>query len=66
MAKAEGLFRRFGWPSLAFSWVPGVGDLATLAAGLLHYPFWRFALLVGVGKAARYGAIWAGLAAVAG
>lgn len=66
LARAEALFARYGWPSLLFSFVPGVGDLATLAAGLLHYPFTRFVLLVGVGKAARYGAIWAGLTAVAG
>lgn len=64
--RAEALFRRYGWATLLGSWVPGIGDLATLAAGLLHYPFWRFVLLVGVGKGLRYGAIWAGLIGVAG
>lgn len=66
VARAEALFGRYGWPSLVLSWVPAVGDLATLAAGLLHYPFWRFVLLVGLGKGLRYGAIWGGYVAVAG
>ncbi len=66
LSRAETMFARRGWPSLLLSWVPVIGDLATLAAGLLHYPFARFVLLVGIGKAARYGAIWAGWAAVAG
>jgi membrane protein YqaA with SNARE-associated domain len=66
LQQAEALFARHGWPSLLLSWVPVVGDLATLAAGLLHYPLARFVVLVGVGKAARYGAIWAGWIAVAG
>jgi membrane protein YqaA with SNARE-associated domain len=60
MARAEKLFARYGWPSLLLSWVPGVGDLATLAAGLLKQPFWSFVILVGVGKGLRYAAIWVG------
>jgi membrane protein YqaA with SNARE-associated domain len=66
MAKAEGLFRRYGWPSLLLSWVPGVGDLATLAAGLLKQPLASFVALVGLGKGLRYAAIWAGWVAVVG
>jgi membrane protein YqaA with SNARE-associated domain len=66
LARAEALFARYGWPSLLLSWVPGVGDLATLAAGLLRHPFWSFVLLVGIGKGLRYAAIWAGWIAVAG
>jgi membrane protein YqaA with SNARE-associated domain len=58
--RAEALFRRHGWLALLFSWAPGVGDLATLAAGLLHYPLARFVLIVGLGKGARYAAIWLG------
>jgi membrane protein YqaA with SNARE-associated domain len=64
MHRAEALFGRFGWLVLLGSWIPGIGDLGTIAAGLLRYPFWRFVLLVGLGKGARYGAIWAGWIAV--
>lgn len=60
MAKGEAQFRRWGWISLVFSWLPVVGDIATVAAGALQYPPWRFLLLVGLGKAARYGALWGG------
>jgi membrane protein YqaA with SNARE-associated domain len=66
LAKGEHLFHRFGWLALLFSWVPGLGDLGTIAAGLLRYPLERFAVLVGIGKGARYAAIWAGWIAVAG
>ena len=62
MAKGEAQFKRWGWVSLVFSWLPVVGDIATVAAGALHYPAGRFLLLVGLGKAARYGALWAGYA----
>jgi membrane protein YqaA with SNARE-associated domain len=66
LAKGERLFGRFGWLALLFSWVPGVGDLGTIAAGLLRYPLASFAVLVGIGKCARYAAVWAGWIAVAG
>lgn len=66
LARGERLFGRFGWLALLLSWVPGIGDLGTVAAGLLRYPLWRFAMLVGIGKCARYGAIWAGWIAMAG
>ncbi len=66
LRKGEALFGRFGWLALLFSWVPGIGDLGTVAAGLLHYPPGRFIALVGIGKGLRYGAIWAGWIAAAG
>lgn len=66
MEAGERLFGRFGWVSLLFSWLPGIGDVATVAAGLLQYPLGRFVLLVGIGKGLRYGAIWAGWLAVVG
>jgi membrane protein YqaA with SNARE-associated domain len=65
MAKGEAQFRRWGWVSLIFSWLPVVGDIATVAAGTLHYPAGRFLLFVGLGKAARYAALWAGYTALA-
>lgn len=47
-------FERFGFWSLLFAWLPIVGDLLTLAAGILRVKFWMFVGLVAIGKAARY------------
>ena len=47
-------FGRYGAWSLLLSWVPVIGDPLTLVAGLLRVGFWRFLLLVSVGKALRY------------
>lgn len=60
MAKGEAVFQRWGWLALFFSWIPIIGDVATIAAGTLGYPLWRFVLIVGAGKAARYAVLWAG------
>ncbi|WP_374378015.1 YqaA family protein [Dongia sp.] len=61
--QASALFARFGYPLLLLSWLPIIGDPITLAAGVLRARFWPFALLVLIGKAARYGALaWAALA----
>ncbi len=60
MAKGEAIFQRWGWLALFFSWIPIIGDVATIAAGTLGYPLWRFVLIVGAGKAARYAVLWAG------
>ncbi|XXQ69239.1 YqaA family protein [Neisseriaceae bacterium B1] len=46
--------QRWGVPLLLFSWVPLVGDALPLAAGWLRLSFWRSALLITLGKAARY------------
>lgn len=34
--------RRYGWPALAFSWVPVIGDPLTVAAGVLKLPWLMF------------------------
>lgn len=60
LARARNWFARHGWPSLLFAWLPFVGDPLTLVAGTLNYPLGRFVALVLLGKAARYGALWAG------
>jgi membrane protein YqaA with SNARE-associated domain len=65
LAKAQGWFARFGWPSLLFAWLPVAGDPLTLIAGTLNYPLGRFVAFVFAGKAARYGALWAGWTALA-
>ncbi|MBL6432080.1 MAG: DedA family protein [Alphaproteobacteria bacterium] len=40
-----------------FAFVPVVGDPLTFVAGVLKVPFWRFTLLVSIGKIARYAAL---------
>ena len=59
--QASGYFQRFGsWP-LLFSWLPVIGDPMTVAAGALHIRLLIFVPLVLIGKAARYGAVIAGV-----
>ncbi len=57
LAAAEARFQRWGWPGLLLAWLPIVGDPLTFAAGLLRYPFGRFLILVGIGKALRYAVV---------
>lgn len=63
LGRAQDWFGRFGWPSLLLAWLPIIGDPLTVVAGTLNYPLGRFIPLVLIGKAARYGALWAGWAA---
>jgi membrane protein YqaA with SNARE-associated domain len=46
--------RRYGYPILLFAWVPIVGDALPLAAGWLRFKPWRSALVIALGKLARY------------
>lgn len=57
IAKASQRFSRYGSWSLLFAFLPVVGDPLTFAAGVLKVPFWRFAILVSIGKTARYAAL---------
>lgn len=52
--RAARFFARYGAWTLLFTWVPVVGDPLCLVAGVLRIRFWRFLLLVGVGKFVRY------------
>ena len=52
--RATGWYNRFGVWSLLFAWLPVIGDPLTAVAGALRVPFWRFFVLVTLGKAARY------------
>lgn len=58
--RAHRWFARVGAWSLLFAWLPIVGDPLTVVAGALRVPLWGFVVLVGIGKAARYGAVMAG------
>jgi membrane protein YqaA with SNARE-associated domain len=55
--QASEWFVRYGQISLLFTWFPIVGDPLTVVAGLLRVSFWRFLLLVAIGKTLRYVAI---------
>lgn len=52
--------RRYGYPILLFAWLPVVGDALPLAAGWLRFEPWRSALVLAIGKFARYLAVAAG------
>lgn len=52
--RAEQFYRRYGSWSLLLSWLPILGDPLCLVGGALGVGFGRFALLVGIGKLARY------------
>ena len=47
-------YRRYGWWSLLFSWMPIIGDPLTVAAGIMREPFARFLLVVSLAKFGRY------------
>lgn len=52
--RSERAFARYGSWALLFSWVPVVGDPLCLVGGVLRTGFWRFLLLVSIGKMIRY------------
>ena len=57
LERAQGWYRRWGQPSLLFSWVPGIGDAFTIGAGVMRAPILPFLLLVTIAKGGRYAAI---------
>lgn len=63
--RAMTLLHRYGVWVLLFSWVPIIGDAFCVAAGWLRFGVWRCALLLALGKAARYVVIALGGAWVA-
>jgi len=63
IGRAQGWYARYGWWSLFFAWAPIIGDPLTLAAGILREPFWRFALVVTLGKFGRYAVLVAAVQA---
>jgi len=57
LEKAQRHFQRYGIYSLLFAWLPIVGDPLTLFAGVMKVNFWKFLLLVIIGKTLRYALI---------
>lgn len=57
LERAQGWFRKWGQPSVLLSWLPGVGDAFTVAAGVMRMPLLTFLILVAIGKGARYAAV---------
>ncbi|WP_339764310.1 YqaA family protein [uncultured Hoeflea sp.] len=62
--RAQQQYQRFGYWSLLLAWVPIIGDPLTLVAGIMREPFWRFLLLVSIGKTGRYVVLAAGIGAL--
>jgi len=54
---AQVWFRRYGFWSLLFAWIPIGGYALTLIAGILRVRLWLFLLLVATGKTLRYAAL---------
>lgn len=57
LARAQGWFARWGYPSLLLAWIPGIGDAFTVAAGALRVPLAAFLALVTLAKGLRYAAL---------
>lgn len=57
LEKSERLFNKYGLYTLLFTWVPGIGDVITMVAGLMQLSFKSFSVLVFLGKFGRYFAI---------
>ena len=56
-ARAEQRFIKYGVFSLCFAWVPIIGDLFTVMAGVLRIRLLWFLILVTAGKFVRYALI---------
>ncbi len=52
--RVQSTFTRFGQWSLLLSWLPIIGDALCLAAGVAKLPLLNSAILILIGKAARY------------
>lgn len=64
LKKASTLFEKYGAWSLLFSWFPVIGDPLTFIAGMVRYAWWKFLLIVGFAKMARYIFIYLGFLAI--
>jgi membrane protein YqaA with SNARE-associated domain len=57
LARVQGWYHRWGYPSLLLAWVPGVGDALTLVAGAMRAPLPVFLALVTIAKGLRYAVV---------
>lgn len=57
LQRAERHFKRYGYWSLLFAWLPVVGDPLTFVAGVLRMRFALFVTLVLIGKGLRYAVV---------
>ena len=57
VTRAEAWYHRYGRWTLLLSWLPVIGDVLTIAAGVLREPLPSFILLVGIAKTLRYAAV---------
>jgi len=64
LARARKLIDKWGPAALLAAWIPIVGDALVLAAGMLALPLAPVTFYTTIGKAARYLALAAGVAAV--
>jgi membrane protein YqaA with SNARE-associated domain len=55
--RAQQWFRRYGFWTLLFAWLPVGGDALTLIGGIMRVPMWLFLPLVALGKGLRYIAV---------
>lgn len=54
--RSQRWYQRYGLWSLLLAWLP-LGDGLTVIGGIMRVPLWKFVLLVGFGKTARYIAV---------
>ena len=54
LEKMRAKVTRYGYPAALLAWLPFVGDLISIAMGLLRMNPWLTALLMFAGKLARY------------
>ncbi len=52
--KVSKYFLKYGKWSLLLSWVPFIGDVLTLVAGMFRVPLHQFVIIVSVAKIGRY------------
>lgn len=64
LQKATSLFEKYGAWSLLFSWLPIIGDPLTFVAGIVHYAWWKFLIIVSFAKLARYIFVYLGFLAI--
>lgn len=57
LQRAQRHFKRYGYWSLLFAWLPVVGDPLTFVAGMLRMRFRTFVALVLIGKGVRYAVV---------